>query len=210
MKARLYSRQDRNIQYAIVMKLPEINRLWNTYYGKPLPGMEDTTPERIAALVAKGDMITLANAYGTDEFLLVVPLEGSDAICVIDEYCPNPECPCQTAALHFYSAEPSQNSESLFEVMVNLKTRSYNIEFSSCDKDFIGKTMNILLAGTHSFIPLLTGRRKELRQFMAAHMPVVVSEAGKRIPAIRQIVTGRNDTCPCGSGKKYKKCCGIN
>ncbi|CDZ79820.1 preprotein translocase subunit SecA [Candidatus Rubidus massiliensis] len=22
--------------------------------------------------------------------------------------------------------------------------------------------------------------------------------------------TGRNDSCPCGSGKKYKKCCGIN
>jgi uncharacterized protein YecA (UPF0149 family) len=21
---------------------------------------------------------------------------------------------------------------------------------------------------------------------------------------------GRNDTCPCGSGKKYKKCCGEN
>jgi uncharacterized protein YecA (UPF0149 family) len=20
---------------------------------------------------------------------------------------------------------------------------------------------------------------------------------------------GRNDTCPCGSGKKYKKCCGV-
>ena len=22
--------------------------------------------------------------------------------------------------------------------------------------------------------------------------------------------TGRNDLCPCGSGRKYKKCCGIN
>ena len=22
------------------------------------------------------------------------------------------------------------------------------------------------------------------------------------------ITIGRNDTCPCGSGKKYKKCCG--
>ena len=22
--------------------------------------------------------------------------------------------------------------------------------------------------------------------------------------------TGRNDRCPCGSGKKYKKCCGLN
>jgi len=21
---------------------------------------------------------------------------------------------------------------------------------------------------------------------------------------------GRNDLCPCGSGKKYKKCCGAN
>jgi len=21
---------------------------------------------------------------------------------------------------------------------------------------------------------------------------------------------GRNDPCPCGSGKKYKKCCGIH
>ncbi|MBP7150077.1 MAG: SEC-C domain-containing protein, partial [Agathobacter sp.] len=21
---------------------------------------------------------------------------------------------------------------------------------------------------------------------------------------------GRNDPCPCGSGKKYKKCCGKN
>jgi SEC-C motif-containing protein len=21
---------------------------------------------------------------------------------------------------------------------------------------------------------------------------------------------GRNDFCPCGSGKKYKKCCGVN
>ena len=22
--------------------------------------------------------------------------------------------------------------------------------------------------------------------------------------------TGRNDPCPCGSGKKFKKCCGAN
>jgi uncharacterized protein len=31
--------------------------------------------------------------------------------------------------------------------------------------------------------------------------------------AVKQIVreapkVGRNDPCPCGSGKKYKKCCG--
>jgi len=25
---------------------------------------------------------------------------------------------------------------------------------------------------------------------------------------INEIKIGRNDACPCGSGKKYKKCCG--
>lgn len=26
---------------------------------------------------------------------------------------------------------------------------------------------------------------------------------------VRQTGYGRNDLCPCGSGKKYKKCCGL-
>ena len=28
-------------------------------------------------------------------------------------------------------------------------------------------------------------------------------------PAVNAIVIGRNDPCPCGSGKKYKHCCMI-
>ncbi|TYC78761.1 UPF0149 family protein [Novosphingobium sp. BW1] len=31
-----------------------------------------------------------------------------------------------------------------------------------------------------------------------------------RPPPPRQGKVGRNDPCPCGSGKKYKKCCGLN
>ena len=27
---------------------------------------------------------------------------------------------------------------------------------------------------------------------------------------VREKKVGRNDPCPCGSGKKYKKCCGAN
>jgi preprotein translocase subunit SecA len=33
-------------------------------------------------------------------------------------------------------------------------------------------------------------------------------EERPREPAKSQKVAGRNDACPCGSGKKYKKCCG--
>ena len=32
----------------------------------------------------------------------------------------------------------------------------------------------------------------------------------KKKPIKKEKKVGRNDVCPCGSGKKYKKCCGIN
>ena len=40
----------------------------------------------------------------------------------------------------------------------------------------------------------------------------VVSEASEAIAKAKPVRTGpkvgRNDPCPCGSGKKYKQCCG--
>jgi preprotein translocase subunit SecA len=33
-------------------------------------------------------------------------------------------------------------------------------------------------------------------------------EAGSAAPVRKGDKIGRNDLCPCGSGKKYKKCCG--
>jgi preprotein translocase subunit SecA len=34
---------------------------------------------------------------------------------------------------------------------------------------------------------------------------------GSSVQTVRRAKkVGRNDPCPCGSGKKYKKCCGIN
>jgi SEC-C motif-containing protein len=36
----------------------------------------------------------------------------------------------------------------------------------------------------------------------------VEGEMRKNAPAVRETRVGRNDPCPCGSGKKYKKCCG--
>jgi uncharacterized protein YecA (UPF0149 family) len=38
------------------------------------------------------------------------------------------------------------------------------------------------------------------RQGEGATVKTIVREAPK---------VGRNDLCPCGSGKKYKKCCGV-
>ena len=36
--------------------------------------------------------------------------------------------------------------------------------------------------------------------------PVQISTVGTFRKGLKEV--GRNDPCPCGSGKKYKKCCG--
>jgi preprotein translocase subunit SecA len=36
------------------------------------------------------------------------------------------------------------------------------------------------------------------------------AEAPRIAPVVKDSKVGRNDPCPCGSGKKYKKCCGAN
>jgi uncharacterized protein YecA (UPF0149 family) len=37
---------------------------------------------------------------------------------------------------------------------------------------------------------------------------LLMEQQGTQAEARRTVKTGRNDPCPCGSGRKYKKCCG--
>jgi Predicted metal-binding protein related to the C-terminal domain of SecA len=36
-----------------------------------------------------------------------------------------------------------------------------------------------------------------------------LEKVAKKVP-IKVVKIGRNDPCPCGSGKKYKKCCELS
>ena len=44
---------------------------------------------------------------------------------------------------------------------------------------------------------------------IAKNTTMGASASSKAIPSIAQSKVGRNVLCPCGSGKKYKRCCGI-
>jgi preprotein translocase subunit SecA len=55
---------------------------------------------------------------------------------------------------------------------------------------------------------LLTVRKMtEREQVMKAY----AENAGAKITVVKKAAdkTGANEQCPCGSGRKYKKCCGI-
>ncbi|MDA8125678.1 MAG: anaerobic sulfatase maturase [Deltaproteobacteria bacterium] len=83
-----------------------------------------------------------------------------------------------------------------------------------CPKDRIRRTpdgetgLNYLCAGYHKFFAYcreITGQMAALRlagQPPEGIMRVLRDREGKAHPAV-----GRNDPCPCGSGRKYKKCC---
>ena len=40
------------------------------------------------------------------------------------------------------------------------------------------------------------------------HTPLEISKLKSNLTSQTHKKIGRNDLCPCGSGKKYKKCCG--
>ncbi len=50
-------------------------------------------------------------------------------------------------------------------------------------------------------------RKKPLGSDAGVGMPRIISDDGTPVRKSSTDTVGRNDLCPCGSGKKYKKCC---
>jgi len=50
----------------------------------------------------------------------------------------------------------------------------------------------------------LQGHRNQLGAYVAELFAMFASA---RAPVVAKPKAGRNEACPCGSGKKYKKCC---
>ena len=54
---------------------------------------------------------------------------------------------------------------------------------------------------------------RQMKKWMKEHEAELKAEQANGVPKVETVVhegprIGRNDPCPCGSGKKYKKCCG--
>ncbi|MCQ2410763.1 MAG: SEC-C domain-containing protein [Elusimicrobiaceae bacterium] len=56
---------------------------------------------------------------------------------------------------------------------------------------------------------------RQMKKWMKEHEAELRAQGGVNVPKVETVVhegprIGRNDPCPCGSGKKYKKCCGAD
>lgn len=177
--------------------LDAIGHLW--YRGKSMPdpsqavlladeiGVKNWRP---GAMLAWNDMDLDVRG---DIYLL-----GDAAFEAIENYCPVPDCACGDVIVHFDACSPGAvGSPGRAEVQSS---------------------------GAITLVPEKQGRAR-LEQLWAAfklrhprymerfarRYPAMKSVGGKVIAAHTPLVAppkvGRNDACPCGSGKKYKKCC---
>lgn len=127
---------------------------------------------------------------------------------VDDQYCTNPECKCNDVVLTFFDIIPDRDKqEAQFALRVSLGTGKYKVECSyDVDKGEIEKIFNSYLEHIHNDLGLLRSRYAKMKEFGKKR---ILRKKQKQNPQkVASIKVGRNDPCPCGSGKKYKKCCG--
>jgi preprotein translocase subunit SecA len=68
---------------------------------------------------------------------------------------------------------------------------------------------NLLSAIQHDVAHTIYHVKIERREApQKAQVPVPAQAGGSKKPKVGGKKVGRNDPCPCGSGKKYKHCCG--
>ena len=134
---------------------------------------------------------------------------GERDIVVDDQYCANPSCDCQNGILTFVDITIPIAPVMKFSIRYATKKNRFEIIENLTSK----QELDELVAAFESAKP-------EARKIVAQHYNAVKS-VGKRVmqeerrqnealkrSAAPAINVGRNDPCPCGSGKKYKKCCG--
>ena len=88
------------------------------------------------------------------------------------------------------------------------------IEYKKIAFDMFEDLIHSIQEDTVKFLYRIQIDRDSKLQRKQVIKPVTTSadaeEKKKQQPVIREKKIGRNDPCPCGSGKKYKKCCGAN
>jgi hypothetical protein len=140
-------------------------------------------------------------------------------ILIDDYYCLNPKCRCKDVELIFLMIKTKRGAntlECLFTTNMSLKTgrlqhpKTVNCSLSYANailaawKTEMDSTVLKHMKWRHKTMRISAKRAllKNHRKQMPVPVPSIESMNDSRENRIK-----RNDPCPCGSGKKYKKCC---
>jgi len=133
-------------------------------------------------------------------------------------FCLDPDCLCHLVRVGF-AAEESEDGDTVGSVLVKLRGgvgfKVQEIVAECGAPEHLVRELWARFVRRHDVLSFLWGREARARQVGAtlwreaaeekrgASMPAAVSSQPVRVTP----KPGRNDPCPCGSGRKYKKCC---
>jgi SEC-C motif domain protein len=117
----------------------------------------------------------------------------------IDSWCLKPQCKCAQCNFHVLGEEGTP----IGYVLVDLG----KWEVVETGGEALAAEVWEAFSKTSFARKKVKERQRAIRE-VAAKRPRGAVVSAAPVPAPTKPVVGRNEPCPCGSGKKYKKCCG--
>ena len=153
--------------------------------------------ERSSIMQSYNDILPFAET-------IQVVVDGAEYV-VLDQHCVKPGCRCTDAYLNLLPMEEGSGApESAGVVNVDYSAKTWEPvenEPLPCD---IAAFKRIMESADPDLYGKLRARHKRLRAIYAHCRKRAYAAMTHSIP---EQSVGRNDPCPCGSGKKFKKCC---
>ncbi len=189
----------------------------------PLEELEEGFLVSYSRIALGEDPVSLG---GTGEFSnFDVACEGR-VFYADDLYCPKPDCQCGEITLVFLGQTFDKQGQAVignvFDAVVTLKGGVRIEKVHAADlggKEVALRVVRALLDDGSHVLEELRERNKTVKEVgrrslsIASRLPgarALAPQLGTRnapAPASRRVKVGRNEPCPCGSGKKFKKCC---
>ena len=158
--------------------------------------------ERQGVMIGYNEIFT----YG---FAFTITIKGTN-YAVLDDYCIKSQCTCTKTIFSFY-AIPNENiddritiggKKSDFAIHINYLSKTWEFETNpQAEQIEIAQVRSALEDKYEDFYQRLQQRQQRLKLLYKNYLASVQPIKSQKI--------GRNEPCPCGSGKKYKKCCGV-
>lgn len=174
--------------------------------------IENLNPEKVKYQFQTGE---IENEAAMVSYISVLPYDekldftsDSRDVFLNDYYCLKSDCSCKTVQLVFHEKRAKPGSRA---PIVGSLAYSYDSQTGCFDenargsRERLGALLNSLKTARPDLASVLRKRHRVLRTLYGNSLR---KDRPPTSPANSPAKVGRNDSCPCGSGRKFKHCCG--
>lgn len=157
-----------------------------------------------ATFIREGATVGYVEIFGAEDKLRF-ELDHYEVL-LDDAYCMDPKCMCDHVIINFMELKQMKEERRLGAIQYQLKKNKYEVLDQNCGQAQFDRLVDHFINVQQELIPILRNRynmmKKEGRRIIALE-----HETKQRVISTDYRI-GRNDPCHCGSGRKFKKCCG--